>query len=160
MICVTKQISQILKLLENETFSTRIAFWEKPNPSPINGKNIWLSGVEVCAFGKKKNATFTENCKSAVWKETSVRGKIHPTQKPISLFERLILASSNKGDLVLDCFAGSGTTAIACENTNRKWVCIEQDETYANKAVERIINHVVPKVVPTDIVIENVPLPE
>ena len=65
----------------------------------------------------------------------------HPTQKPVALFEYLIKTYTNEGDLVLDNCAGSGTTAIACENTNRRWVCIEQDETYATKAVERIISH-------------------
>lgn len=140
IFCGTKQISGILTQLETEGMSTRIAFWEKPNPSPMNGQNIWLSAVEVCAFGKKKGATFNEHCKPAVWKQTSVRGKIHPTQKPVSLFERLILASSNEGDTILDCFAGSGTTAIASENTNRKWICIEQNEVYAKLAIDRIEN--------------------
>lgn len=65
----------------------------------------------------------------------------HPTQKPVSLFEYLIKTYTNENDLVLDNCAGSGTTAIACENLNRKWVCIEKDEEYANKAVERIKNH-------------------
>ena len=66
---------------------------------------------------------------------------IHPTQKPVELFEYLIRTYTNEGDLVLDNTAGSGTTAIAAENTGRKWVCIEQSEKYATKAVERIWNH-------------------
>ena len=65
----------------------------------------------------------------------------HPTQKPVELFEYLIRTYTNKGDLILDNTAGSGTTAIAAENTGRKWVCIEQNEEYATKAVERITNH-------------------
>ena len=65
----------------------------------------------------------------------------HPTQKPVELFEYLIKTYTNEGDLVLDNCAGSGTTAIAAENTGRKWVCIEQNEEYATKAVERIWNH-------------------
>ena len=69
------------------------------------------------------------------------RNKIHPTQKPVELFEYLIRTYTNEGDLVLDNTAGSGTTAIAAENTGRKWVCIEQSEEYATKAVERIVNH-------------------
>jgi DNA modification methylase len=144
IFCGTKQISELLFLLEELKMSTRIAFWEKPNPSPMNGQNIWLSGVEVCAYAKKKNAIFNEHCKSAVWKNVSTRSKIHPTQKPVELFERLIKASSNEQNLVLDCFAGSGTTAIAAENTNRKWICIEQLQEYADKAVNRIINHNIP----------------
>lgn len=66
---------------------------------------------------------------------------LHPTQKPIALFEYLIKTYTNEGDLVLDNCAGSGTTAIAAINTNRKWICIEKDEEYANKAVERIKQH-------------------
>ena len=69
------------------------------------------------------------------------RNRLHPTQKPVALFEYLIKTYTNEGDLVLDNCAGSGTTAIAAENTGRKWVCIEQSEEYATKAVERILNH-------------------
>lgn len=66
---------------------------------------------------------------------------VHPTQKPVALFEYLIKTYTNENELVLDNTAGSGTTAIAAINTNRKWICIEKDETYANKAIERIRNH-------------------
>ena len=66
---------------------------------------------------------------------------LHPTQKPVELFEYLIKTYTNEGDLVLDNCAGSGTTAIACENTNRRWVCIEKELEYADKAVERIEQH-------------------
>jgi site-specific DNA-methyltransferase (adenine-specific) len=65
----------------------------------------------------------------------------HPTQKPVALMEYLIKTYTNEGEIVLDFTAGSGTTAIAAENTGRKWVCIEQSEEYATKAVERIVNH-------------------
>lgn len=66
----------------------------------------------------------------------------HPTQKPVALFEYLIKTYTNEGALILDNCAGSGTTAIACENTNRNWICMEKDETYANAAIERIRKHV------------------
>ena len=64
--------------------------------------------------------------------------KEHPTQKPIALFEYLIKTYSNENDLVLDCCAGSGTTAIACINTKRKYICIEKDENYFNIMKNRI----------------------
>jgi DNA methylase len=70
------------------------------------------------------------------------RGTLHPTQKPVALFEYLIKTYTNPGDTVLDNTAGSGTTAIAAENCGRKWVCIERDETYTAKAVDRIKSHV------------------
>ena len=72
----------------------------------------------------------------------SKKGLIHPTQKPCLLFEQLIRTYSNEGDVVLDNVSGSGTTAIACINTDRKYVLIEQDEKYYNLANERITNHI------------------
>ena len=56
--------------------------------------------------------------------------KLHPTQKPVALFEYLIKTYTNEGDLVLDNCVGSGTTAVACKNTNRKCVGIELSEDY------------------------------
>lgn len=63
---------------------------------------------------------------------------IHPTQKPVALFEYLIKTYTNEGDLVLDNCSGSGTTAIACLGTNRKYICIEKDEVYYKKSLERV----------------------
>lgn len=66
---------------------------------------------------------------------------IHPTQKPVALFEYLIKTYTNENELVLDNCSGSGTTAIACMNTNRRFICIERDETYHKNSIERIGNH-------------------
>ena len=66
------------------------------------------------------------------------KSKLHPTQKPVALFEYLIKTYTNEGDLVLDNCIGSGTTAIACINTNRNFIGIEKDEHYFNLANERI----------------------
>jgi site-specific DNA-methyltransferase (adenine-specific) len=63
---------------------------------------------------------------------------IHPTQKPVELFETLIKMFTNENDLILDNCAGSGTTAIACIRTNRNFVCIERDENYYQKSLTRI----------------------
>lgn len=66
---------------------------------------------------------------------------LHPTQKPIKLFEYLIKTYSNEGDTILDYCAGSGTTAIACLNTNRNYICIEKEEKYYNVIKNRIASH-------------------
>jgi DNA modification methylase len=66
---------------------------------------------------------------------------LHPTQKPVALFEYLIKTYTNEGELILDNCSGSGTTAIACMNTNRRFICIERDETYHRKSIERMNNH-------------------
>jgi len=70
---------------------------------------------------------------------------VHPTQKPVALFEYLIRTYTDEGMTVLDNCAGSGTTAIAAERTGRRWVCIERDQTYFDKAVERVRNEVASK---------------
>lgn len=64
--------------------------------------------------------------------------QLHPTQKPVALFEYLIKTYTNEGDLVLDNCIGSGTTAIACLSTGRNFIGIEKDENYYNIANERI----------------------
>lgn len=64
--------------------------------------------------------------------------KKHPTEKPVELLKVLIENSSNEGDIIMDCFMGSGSTGIACINTNRKFVGIEIDKKYYDIAVERI----------------------
>ncbi len=66
---------------------------------------------------------------------------LHPTQKPVALFEYLIKTYTNKGETVLDNCMGSGTTAIACLNTDRQYIGFELDEDYYNIANERIKNH-------------------
>jgi site-specific DNA-methyltransferase (adenine-specific) len=63
---------------------------------------------------------------------------LHPTQKPVALFEYLIKTYTNEGDTVLDNVMGSGTTGIACKNLNRQFIGIELDENYFNIAKKRI----------------------
>ena len=64
--------------------------------------------------------------------------KIHSTQKPLPLIDRLVLASSNEKDLVVDPFMGSGTTAISCIDNNRRYSGCEIDEEYYENLLERI----------------------
>lgn len=64
--------------------------------------------------------------------------EFHPTQKPVALLEYLIKTYSNEGDVVLDNCMGSGSTGVACKNTNRNFIGIELNETYFNIAKERI----------------------
>lgn len=66
---------------------------------------------------------------------------LHPTQKPVALFEYLIKTYTNEGELVLDNTAGSGTTAIACLNTNRQFIVMEKERKYYDIILERIEQH-------------------
>ena len=63
---------------------------------------------------------------------------LHPTQKPVALFEYLIKTYTNEGDLVLDNCAGSGTTGVACKNLNRNFILIEKEQEYVDIAKKRI----------------------
>ncbi len=63
---------------------------------------------------------------------------LHPTEKPVSLYEWLIKSYSNEGEIILDNTSGSGTCAEASENTNRKWICIEKEKEYCDVTVERL----------------------
>ncbi len=78
--------------------------------------------------------------KQLIYFSREQRGKLHPTQKPVALFEYLIKTYTNEGDLVLDNCAGSGTTGVACKNLNRNFILIEQDQKYCKIAEERIKN--------------------
>lgn len=74
------------------------------------------------------------------FKTSESEGKvIHPTQKPIALFEYLIRTYTNEGMTVLDNCAGSGTTAVAAENTGRRWICAERDPAYYYAACARVL---------------------
>jgi site-specific DNA-methyltransferase (adenine-specific) len=87
--------------------------------------------------------TYTQtvgNYPKSIIKYNRERG-LHPTQKPVALFEYLIKTYTNPGELVLDNCAGSFTTAIACINTGRRYICIEKDEAYYNLGVNRIKDH-------------------
>ena len=69
------------------------------------------------------------------------KGKVHPTEKPVPLLEYLIKTYTNEGETVLDNTMGSGSTGVACLNTNRKFIGIELDNNYFEIAKERIENH-------------------
>jgi DNA modification methylase len=138
IFCGTEQVSEIRKLMIKNGLSSRLVIWNKTNPSPMNGKHIWLSSIECCMYGKFKNATFNEHCKGSVLSFPSGKGKIHPTQKPLKLFEYLIKVSSNEGDLVLDPFAGSFTAGVACKILKRRFIGIEINKEYLNIGIERI----------------------
>jgi site-specific DNA-methyltransferase (adenine-specific) len=84
----------------------------------------------------------TQECfPGSIIKIGSVHNPPHPTQKPVALFEYLIRTYTNEGDTVLDNCAGSGTTGVACINTNRKYILIEKDASYCEIIRKRIENH-------------------
>ena len=120
----------------------RFIEWIKTNPQPINSSVNYLTNCrEIALTGVKKGkGTFNSKYDNGIYHFPLQGGKdrFHPTQKSLPLFEALIEKHSNEGDLVLDCFAGSATTAIAAINTNRNFIGCELQEEYFHKAKERI----------------------
>jgi len=123
-----------------------ILSWHKTNPTPSFRKVNYLSACEFLWIGSKGNKKWTFNFKKQTemhnYFETangsSYKETKHPTEKPLSLIKHLIEIHSNKGDLVLDPFLGSGTTAVACQILNRKWIGIEKSEEYCKIAEARL----------------------
>lgn len=138
MFCGFNQVSNIRMAMTAKGLSTRIIVWEKTNPSPMNGSAIWLSGIELCVFGKKPGAPFNFHCQNTVLRYPCGTNKIHPTQKPVELMRQLILASSQIGGVIFDPFMGSGTTAIAAIREKRNFIGFELNKEYYDKACKRI----------------------
>lgn len=107
-------------------------------------KKLWKKLQKVLDFDleyEKVAQTFNPQMGiTDVWRDIDFYNekRVHPTQKPLTLIKRLIKASSNKGDLVLDPFGGSGSTAISAYSLERNFITIEQDEEYYNSILERL----------------------
>ena len=95
---------------------------------------------EYCLVLEKGNPKYNLNDFSNVLKMQHIQhdNETHPHQKGLYLIEKIIQHSSKPDDLVLDCFSGSGTTAVACHNQKRNFVCIEKDKKYFAASVERL----------------------
>jgi len=133
---------ETLKGLLSNFSKHRIIEWIKTNPMPINQHATYLSNAREMAIScvKGGKATFNSKYDKGIYEYPIYSGKdrFHPTQKSLLLFEELIKKHSNEGDIVVDPYAGSGTTALAAKNTNRIFICGEPDEDYFEKGHERV----------------------
>ena len=132
--------------------------WQKTNPSPNLACRCFTHSTETILWAQKndKNSRHYFNYSlmkelnggrqmKDVWtgtltpKSEKVYGR-HPTQKPLYILERIILASTREGELVLDPFCGSSTTGVACKNLGRKYIGIDNNSEYINLSIERLKN--------------------
>ena len=120
----------------------RLIEWLKTNPVPLNSKTNYLTNArEIAVLGVKGGKpTFNSEYDNGIYQYPIChdKGRFHPTQKPLALIEDIIKKHSNEGDLVLDCFSGSGTTAIASYNTNRNFIGCELSKEYYDKTIQRL----------------------
>lgn len=121
----------------------RVCAWIKTNPVPINSKVNYLSNATeyFFTFVKGGKPTFHSEYDNGFYKYPICHGKErynHPTQKPLSLIKELIEKHSNPGDVVLDSFAGTGTTAHACLISDRNFIVMEKDDKYYDFIIDRV----------------------
>ncbi len=141
------KITYLATMLEHFSFrQLRFIEWIKTNPVPLNSKVNYLTNAREIAVTANKGGkpTFHSEYDNGIYTYPIYQGKdrCHPTQKPLRLFEALIRKHSDEGDVVLDCFLGSGTTAVACQNTNRRFVGCEIDAEYYSRALARLSQEV------------------
>ena len=131
-------------------FSHKVPFIDKRVKNVIIWvKNNWTAGdlykdfgnqYECIAYMPKDDFKLHSKRYSNVWKfdRISADNLLHPTQKPESIIRRLIETATEKRDLVLDCFMGSGTTAVACKQMERNFIGFEIDKSYVDIAERRL----------------------
>lgn len=164
--CTYHNIGELIMTLKELRFSPRnIITWHKSNAMPSMTKRSFTHSCEYVLFftkGKKWIFNYSDLKKinpdkakdgspkqmRDLWIIPVCQGKerirnktgraAHPTQKPENLIERIIIASSDKGNVVLDPFLGSGTTAIVSQKLGRKWIGIDIDDKYIKMAKKRL----------------------
>ena len=140
-----ESLKEIMKQASNNKFRMfRCIEWVKINPVPINSKRFYLTNARECAIvsvkGSKPN--FKSEYHDGIFKLPIHRDggkRIHPTQKPVELMKQLIKLHTNKGEIILDPFSGSGTTVLAAYLCERKGIGCELDSNYCDKANKRLI---------------------
>ena len=111
------------------------------NLPPTRCFNVWrkltISEKFTMAMAEYAWTSFNDNAK--LWEfAPQDPSRFHPTQKPVALIAKQIELYSKEGQTILDCFSGSGTTAIACHRLGRKFICIEKDKIYYEGSVKRL----------------------
>ena len=144
VFCSEKQLPFYLKWAVDNKYLFNVLVWKKPL-SILNRKRfstnleyivrIYKWGSVFNILTEDKNYCY-DKCKQ--YNQIRGKNKLHPQQKPIELLSELIWLSSNENDTILDPFMGSGSTGVACLNTNRKFIGIELDNTYFEIAKKRI----------------------
>lgn len=141
--CNKKQIPEYLNyFVVTHKCSFEIMVWIKSNPMPLYGRN-YLNDKEFCLYFRKGiPLTTTYDTGKTYWiTQTNKADKQkygHPTVKPEFIIDMLIKNSSKEGDVILDCFLGSGTTAACAKKLKRTYIGFELNQEFTQRAIERI----------------------
>lgn len=140
-----KNIGIMKEVLESKGFVIKeMLQWKKSNPMPRNRDRLYVTSIEIAIWAVKgKGWTFNRQrgtYENGIFESPIVNHKkrIHPTQKPVEIIEELVKIHSNENDIVLDCFMGSASTAVAATLHNRKWLGFELEKEYIELANQRL----------------------
>lgn len=141
--CNKAQLRQFFDYFDDRGCAIDLLTWHKTNPVPTCS-NKYLSDTEYCFFAREKGVkvygSYDTKRKFYV-SESNKKDKDvynHPTIKPLNIIKNLIINSSLEGQVVLDPFMGSGTTAVACKLLDRHYIGFEIDPEYHRIAVQRV----------------------
>lgn len=142
--CNHKQIPMYLDFFVNKhKCSFDIIIWVKTNAMPLFN-NKYLTDKEYCLYFRKGaycNPQSYKEAKTVYFQPINISDKQlfeHTTIKPINIIQTLIKNSTKENDIVLDCFMGSGTTAVACQETNRQYIGFEISQKWCDIANNRL----------------------
>lgn len=119
--------------------------WNKSNPTPSTN-NSWLPDIEYCLYFRESGVVLNDGYElKSKWYASPINKKDkdkfnHPTIKPLELVEKHLKHTTQENDIVLDTFLGSGTTAVACKNTNRQYIGFEINKKWFDIAKNRLRN--------------------
>ena len=141
-----EQFGELLNIFSEKLSLKDRLIWEKSNPMPRNADRRYIVNIEMATWWTKGNDWVfnrqSNTYDTCVLRYPSESGgaftRFHPTQKPIELLEQYILLHSNSSATILDPFMGSGSTAIACYNTDRNFIGMELNEDYYHIAEQRL----------------------
>lgn len=138
LFCAERSVSDLRLCFIDSGFNFKnLIVWHRTNPKPKPDHTSYIAACDFILFAVKGTGN-TFNWETHDKMHSVIKMPIisqyesvgHPTQKPVALIERLIKISSNEGDMVLDNFAGSGTTGVACQNTKRNFCLVEKELEY------------------------------
>ena len=136
--CGWQSLKQWLEYFENTSLDLKnVIIWKKNNWSMGDLKGAYAGQYEVILYLNKGRVELNGSRDTDIWEFDREPPKMHPTMKPIELIAYALNKSSKNEDVVLDCFGGSGSTLIACEQSNRKCYMMELDPHYVDVIIER-----------------------
>lgn len=140
VFCSPDTVELFKEGLKNHFKIRNIIIWDKGNTTAGDLKAQYGKQYEMIIYANKGRCFINGKRLNDIWAFNRVVGneQMHQNQKPLKLIELIVNKSSNENDIILDCFAGSGTTGVACENLNRNSILMEMEPEYCTIIKERM----------------------